>query len=84
MLEKMPIEELRKKEPRDPKLPTISLEELALHDGTHKERNNKMYICVKDLIFDVSESDHYKEAGGYKAFKGKDVSVGIAKMDFAD
>ena len=62
----------------------MTVEELNKYDGKHSEVNNKCYIAVKDLVFDVTESHHYGEGGGYKQFLGKDISVGVAKMDFAD
>jgi hypothetical protein len=63
-----------------PKSPiSLSLSQLARFDGV-QERGT--YISIKNMILDVSGSEHYGPEGSYRIFVGKDVSVALAKMSF--
>ena len=66
-------------QPKLNELPTMSYEELSQHcDG------EKVYLGLKGVVFDVSSNEVYREGGGYHVFAGKDASVALAKMNFAD
>ena len=66
-------------QPKLNELPTMSYEELSQHrDG------EKVYVGLKGVVFDVSSNEVYREGGGYHVFAGKDASVALAKMNFAD
>jgi predicted heme/steroid binding protein len=54
----------------------MGLKELGKYDG---KTYNKIYIAVKDSIFDVTSSEHYREDGSYSLFAGKDISLASAK-----
>ena len=43
-----------------------------------------VYVALKGKVFDVSANDVYKEGGGYHAFAGRDASVALGKMNFAE
>ena len=59
------------------KIPVMSIEELA------KNRvGSKVYVAVKNLVYDVTKSESYREGGGYHAFAGRDASVALARMNF--
>eukprot|EP00331_Platyophrya_macrostoma_P012974 CAMPEP_0176418432 /NCGR_PEP_ID=MMETSP0127-20121128/7460_1 /TAXON_ID=938130 /ORGANISM="Platyophrya macrostoma, Strain WH" /LENGTH=134 /DNA_ID=CAMNT_0017798741 /DNA_START=64 /DNA_END=468 /DNA_ORIENTATION=+ len=53
-----------------------TLEDLAQHDG---KKGDKVYIAVKNTVFDVSASGAYKPGGSYSVLAGKDCSVALAK-----
>ena len=57
----------------------MTYEELSEH-----RLGPKVYVALKGKVFDVSSNEVYKEGGGYHAFAGRDASVALAKMDFAD
>jgi len=58
----------------------ITLEELASYNGVDKK---EIYVSVKNIVFDVTNSDHYNKTGeGYNIFAGKDISIALAKMSF--
>lgn len=40
----------------------------------------KVYIALKDEVFDVSNADFYKPGGPYVVLAGHDASVALAKM----
>jgi len=54
-------------------------EELLEYDG---EKNPKVYVAIKGIVFDASESEHYRQGGSYHIFAGRDASVALAKMSF--
>jgi predicted heme/steroid binding protein len=56
----------------------FTLDEIRKYDGS----NNKSYIAVDGLVFDVSEAKFYKPGGPYAMFAGRDASVALAKMSF--
>jgi membrane-associated progesterone receptor component len=60
-------------------LPTMTYEELSRH-----RMGPKVYVALKGKVFDVSSNEVYKEGGGYHAFAGRDASVALAKMNFAE
>ncbi|TNV72506.1 hypothetical protein FGO68_gene253 [Halteria grandinella] len=43
-----------------------------------KGPSKKVYLACNDTVFDVTESPHYCEGGGYAAFAGRDVSMACA------
>jgi membrane-associated progesterone receptor component len=57
----------------------MSSEELAKH-----RTGPKVYVAVKNLVYDVSKSESYREGGGYHAFAGRDASVALARMNFLE
>ena len=58
----------------------MTLEELALYDGTHAEVLNRVYLAAKGTIFDVTaKPEFYGPGAGYNVFAGKDASYGLAK-----
>ena len=46
--------------------------------------NCPSYISIKNVIFDVSDSEFYKPNGNYYKFVGKDASVALAKMSISE
>lgn len=60
-------------------LPTMTYEELSQH-----RVGPKVYVSLKGKVFDVSSNEVYKEGGGYHAFAGRDASVALAHMNFAE
>ena len=65
-------------EPRDEKLPLYSLQELDEHKGG----NQKPWVCLKGVIYDVSANEVYDQKGGYNLFSGRDASYALATMLF--
>eukprot|EP00825_Cyclidium_porcatum_P016883 TRINITY_DN1976_c0_g1_i14.p2 TRINITY_DN1976_c0_g1~~TRINITY_DN1976_c0_g1_i14.p2 ORF type:complete len:175 (+),score=34.62 TRINITY_DN1976_c0_g1_i14:173-697(+) len=61
------------------KLPHMSLDELHQNNG---KNGSKIYIALKQNVYDVSNSQFYKEGGSYAMFAGQEISVNLAKMDF--
>lgn len=57
-------------------LPEFTLSDLEEYDG----RNGKIYIGVKETVFDVSECESYKPGESYSMFAGKDGTVALARM----
>jgi predicted heme/steroid binding protein len=57
-------------------LPKMGRKELNEYDGT---KLIKVYIGVKDNIFDVTGSEHYCKGGSYELFAGRDISLASAK-----
>ena len=55
----MTREQLLTPEARFAKLPIMTVEELSKYNGKNAETNNKSYVAIKDLVFDVSASQHY-------------------------
>ena len=56
----------------------FTLDEIRKYDGS----NNKSYMAVDGLVFDVSKAEFYKPGGPYAMFVGRDASVALAKMSF--
>jgi len=56
----------------------MTKEELKQYNG--HEENKPIYIAVKGVIFDVSNSEFYKPGAPYNALAGNDASVALAKM----
>ncbi len=44
---------------------------------------SKVYVALKDLVYDVSSSEAYKPGSSYHVFAGKDASVALARMNFS-
>ena len=61
-------------------LPAFTHDQLAQYTGTNAATDNKVYIAIKGVVFDVSAADFYKPGGAYNAFAGHDASVALAKM----
>lgn len=78
-------EEERKQNPivnnDEPVTTAMTLEELAPYNGV---QNEKVYIAVKNMVFDVTSSESYRPGGGYSKFAGKECSVALAKMSMDD
>eukprot|EP01017_Pseudomicrothorax_dubius_P033430 TRINITY_DN447_c0_g1_i12.p1 TRINITY_DN447_c0_g1~~TRINITY_DN447_c0_g1_i12.p1 ORF type:complete len:149 (-),score=37.44 TRINITY_DN447_c0_g1_i12:194-640(-) len=56
----------------------LTIEELARYDGV---KNKNIYVALKNVIFDVTKSEHYNPVdGSYRIFNGKDASVALGKM----
>jgi len=72
-------EELQMLACRDPKLPLLSLRDVAKCDG---QKNRKAYVACKGVVYDVSENAVYTQGGGYHCFTGKDATIALAKMEF--
>ncbi|KAM3136161.1 hypothetical protein pb186bvf_011783 [Paramecium bursaria] len=63
------------------KLKSITLEELHKFDGV---QNTKVYVAIKNIVFDVSSSPSYKPPeGSYCVFSGQDASIALGKMDLS-
>lgn len=61
----------------DPRKTFFTREQLRQEfDG--KGPSGKVYLACNDTVFDVTESSHYCEGGGYAAFAGRDVSMACA------
>jgi predicted heme/steroid binding protein len=61
----------------------LTYEELGKYVGKNEPgKYDKVYVGIKDKIYDVSKNEVYREGGGYYAFAGKDASVALAKMKF--
>ncbi len=54
----------------------MTKEELRKYDGTGPEK--KIYIACNELVFDVTESENYKEGGMYEKFAGRDITIACA------
>ena len=72
------LQQLLELDKRDEKLPLHSLKDLAKHVGG----NEKPWVCLKGVIYDVSANDVYDSKGGYNLFAGKDASFSLATMLF--
>ena len=57
---------------------------MSYSDLSAHRLGKSIYVALKGLVFDVSANDVYKEGGGYHAFAGRDASVALAKMNFAE
>lgn len=55
----------------------LTMQELSKFDG---KKNKKVYVALKNIIFDVSSSESYKPGNSYNALAGHDASVSLAKM----
>eukprot|EP00347_Sterkiella_histriomuscorum_P016512 403352899 len=58
-------------------VPSMTADELKKFDGVHDE---KVYLALKNNVYDVTGADFYKPGGAYHCFAGRDASVGLAKM----
>ena len=58
----------------------MSHSQLAEYNGEQESTDNKTYIAIKGVVFDVSSADFYKPGGPYHYFAGHDASVALAKM----
>merc|ERR1712086_493729 len=58
----------------------MTLTELSLFKGS-EDSAGLIYIACKGVIFDVTESPHYKPGSGYHIFVGTDASVALARMN---
>ena len=72
-------EELCALEPRDLKLPLITLKELSKCSG---KKGEKAYVACKGVVYDCSENEVYRSEGGYNCFAGKDATIALGKMLF--
>lgn len=58
-------------------------EELSVYDG--KNPDLPIYVAIKGIVFDVSESKKaYGPGGSYNKFTGKDASRAVAKWSMAE
>ena len=55
----------------------LTKEELWKYNGKHGQE--KIYLAVKNEIFDVTKADFYHGDGPYKMFAGREVSIAMAK-----
>lgn len=55
----------------------FTLEKLKRFDGSS---DNKVYVAVKGVVFDVSDSEFYRPGSSYHVFAGHDASVALALM----
>mmetsp|Transcript_62721 Transcript_62721/g.71984 ORF Transcript_62721/g.71984 Transcript_62721/m.71984 type:complete len:134 (+) Transcript_62721:146-547(+) len=53
-------------------------------DDLKKSPDGEVFIGCNSYVYDASSSEHYRAGGSYHIFAGKDVSVALAKMSFAD
>jgi predicted heme/steroid binding protein len=53
----------------------MTLDELSKYDGV---KSSKIMISVFNVVFDVTESEFYKQGSGYSVFAGKDCTVMLA------
>ena len=60
----------------DINLPVITLDELSKYNGFD---HPKILIALKNIVFDVSASEYYKEGYAYSVFAGRDCSLMLAK-----
>ena len=72
-------EELIALAPRDPKLPLMTLEDLAKCSG---RKGEKAYVACKGVVYDCSANEVYKSDGGYNCFAGKDATMALGTMLF--
>eukprot|EP00823_Brevimastigomonas_motovehiculus_P002977 TRINITY_DN1788_c0_g1_i1.p1 TRINITY_DN1788_c0_g1~~TRINITY_DN1788_c0_g1_i1.p1 ORF type:complete len:188 (+),score=58.94 TRINITY_DN1788_c0_g1_i1:66-566(+) len=60
--------------------PSYTLTELAQYDGTREEKNNRIWVAVKNRVFDVSNArEMYGPSGVKHEYAGKDASCALAK-----
>lgn len=67
--------------PEDLQLPVMTLGELAKYNGRD---HPKILLAIKNIVFDVSQSEYYKEGSAYAVFAGRDCSLMLAKWDAQD
>ena len=76
------MDQLLELEPYDDQLPWISLSKLEQNNG---EGEKPAWIALKGIVWDVSNSEAYKQKGGsYGLFAGKDVTLALTSMEFGD
>lgn len=56
-------------------LPTLSLHELSKYDGV---KNDRVFISVMNVVFDVTDSGYYNQESAYGVFAGTDCTVMLA------
>lgn len=59
----------------------MTLDELSKYDGV---KSSKIMISVFNVVFDVTESEFYKQGSGYSVFAGKDCTVMLAQWKAED
>ncbi|CAD8050506.1 unnamed protein product [Paramecium sonneborni] len=72
--------------PNPEKLEIASLKIMTLNDVQQNNGQNgkKIFIAIKNFVFDVSNSDSYKPDGPYGVFAGHDISISLGKMNLTD
>ena len=55
----------------------LTAEQLLQYDGV---KNQKTFLALKGVIYDVTGSPFYEPGSGYHAFTGRDSSINLAKM----
>ena len=63
-------------EPEDDRTTPWTLDDIRKYDGTGPD--GKIYIGCNGFVFDVTNSDNFKEGGGYASFAGYDISMACA------
>lgn len=63
--------------PREVVKMDLTEEQLSQYDGI---KNPKVYLALKQVIYDVTGSPFYAPDSGYHAFTGRDSSINLAKM----
>ena len=60
-----------------PSMSLLTMSELSKFDG---KKTNKIYVALKNIIFDVSNSESYKPGNSYNILAGHDASISLGKM----
>ncbi|CAD8049338.1 unnamed protein product [Paramecium sonneborni] len=72
--------------PNPEKLEINSLEIMTLKDvqQNNGQDGKKIFVAIKNIVFDVSDSDSYKSDGPYGVFAGHDISISLGKMNISE
>jgi membrane-associated progesterone receptor component len=62
-------------------LKLFSLNELIQYNG---KNNKKIYIALKNMVFDVTSSPSYQPGQSYHILAGRDGSINLAKMSLEE
>ncbi|KRX01557.1 Cytochrome b5-like heme/steroid binding domain [Pseudocohnilembus persalinus] len=66
-------------QPDESTLPYMKLKDLQKYDGL---KDSKVYIAVKNIVFDCTKNEMYLPGGSYHLFAGYDASVNLSRLSF--
>ncbi|CAK70903.1 unnamed protein product (macronuclear) [Paramecium tetraurelia] len=72
--------------PNPEKLEIASLKVMTLKDVQHNNGlcGKRVFVAIKNFVFDVTNSDAYKPDGPYGVFAGHDISISLGKMNISE